>query len=89
MSAERRRAPRMTMSLPVKVWWEDSPPQELSTCDVSSSGLFLCCDPATFPPIGSEIEVQALNQGDGEDPPVIRARIVRICQGGIGIEVLD
>ena len=63
----------MPLSLPVAVRHPDYAEIEVITGDLSHGGAFLCCDPASFPPIGSEVEIQAIKPaGDGEDAPVIR-----------------
>ncbi len=90
MSDDRRRAPRMAMALPVVVRCPGYPEMILTTGDISRTGFYLCCDPATFPPIGTEVELQASKPaGDGEDPPLIRAQVVRADPHGVGLLALD
>jgi hypothetical protein len=77
----------MALSLPIEVRCTGFDPQQVYTGDISEGGAFLKCDPETSPPIGSELEVQALKpEGDGEPAPVVHARVVRSTTEGIGIE---
>ncbi len=60
------------------------------TRNISDGGLFLVLDDTELPPIGSEVQVCLKNQlGDGEEPPVNRARVVRHEDGGIGLQFLE
>ncbi len=78
------------MSLPVIVRCDGYPNMELCTGDISATGLFLHCDPQTFPPVGQSIQVQAASpSADGEPAPLLSARIVRATATGVGIEVID
>lgn len=89
MSEDRRKTPRMAMTLPVRVRCSGRPEIEVTTGDLSQGGAFLNGAPADFPPIGTEVQVQAVKPpGDGDPAPVIRARIVRSTPGGVGIEFL-
>lgn len=60
------------------------------TRNISDGGLFLVLDDIELPPVGSEVQVSLKNQlGDGEAPPVNRARVVRHEDGGIGLQFLE
>ena len=60
------------------------------TRNISDGGLFLILDNVEMPTIGTEVQVRLKNQlGDGEEPPINRARVVRHEPNGIGLEFLD
>lgn len=60
------------------------------TRNISDGGLFLILDNIEMPPVGTEVQVRLKNQlGDGEEPPINRARVVRHESDGIGLEFLD
>ena len=60
------------------------------TKNISDGGLFLILDDIEMPPIGTEVQVRLQNQlGDGEEPPVNRAMVVRNEGNGIGLEFLE
>lgn len=60
------------------------------TKNISDGGLFLVLDNIEIPPIGTEVQVRLQNQlGDGEEPPINRARVVRHEPDGIGLEFID
>lgn len=79
----------MALSLPIEIRSTGFDAQQVYTGDISEGGAFLKCDPTAFPPVGSELEVQAMKpEGDGEPAPVVHARVVRSTAEGIGIEFL-
>lgn len=60
------------------------------TRNISDGGLFLILDNIEMPTVGTEVQVRLKNQlGDGEEPPINRARVVRHEADGIGLEFLD
>ena len=60
------------------------------TRNISDGGLFLILDNVPMPTIGTEVQVRLKNQlGDGEEPPINRARVVRHEPDGIGLEFID
>ncbi|HEY9050114.1 MAG TPA: PilZ domain-containing protein [Gammaproteobacteria bacterium] len=60
------------------------------TRNISDGGLFLILDNIEMPTVGTEVQVRLKNQlGDGEEPPINRARVVRHESDGIGLEFLD
>lgn len=62
--------------------------RRFQTRDMSDGGVFLVSDGKPFPPVGSVIEVQVAAPVDGEPPPVVRARVVRVSREGMAIAFL-
>ncbi len=60
------------------------------TKNISDGGLFIVLDDTEMPPIGTEVQVRLKNQlGDGEEPPINRARVVRHDPDGVGLEFIE
>ncbi len=79
----------MPMTLPVEIRCDGYPLLTVSTGDISHGGAFLQCEVDEFPPVGTEIVMKAIKpMGDGEDPPLVKARIVRATADGVGVQFL-
>jgi len=52
---------------------------------MSNSGVFLECSGASCPPVGTELEVRISGLVDGEAPPLVRARVVRVTRDGMAV----
>jgi len=86
MSREQRRHPRINLQIEVELITPDLGSLTLQSSNLSNSGLFLCVEQSIPLQVGSEVCVrlkQAL--GDGE-PPLVKARVVRIEEQGIGLQ---
>jgi hypothetical protein len=86
MSREQRRHPRINLQIEVELITPDLGALTLQSGNLSNSGLFLCVEQSIPLQVGSEVCVrlkQAL--GDGE-PPLVKARVVRIEEQGIGLQ---
>ncbi len=58
--------------------------------NMSDGGVFLMTDDNALPLVGTEVKLRLKNQmGDGEDPPIISAIIVRQSTMGIGLEFIN
>lgn len=82
---EQRRHPRISIQIEVELIAPELGAITLNSGNLSNSGLFLCVDQSVPLQIGSEVSVrlkQAL--GDGE-APLVKARVVRIEEQGIGL----
>lgn len=78
------------MCFSVEVRYEDHPPQSLTTRDLSHGGAFIVKGDAPLPPVGAIVTVKAEKpEGDGAEPPVIRARVVRKTEDGIGVQFIS
>lgn len=60
----------------------------LHTRDISDSGAYVFCEPDSRAQVGDVVEVQV--QGlPGGDAPVVRMRVVRLDDTGMGLEFVD
>lgn len=86
---ELRKHPRMEMRLDVEMVWPRHMTLRLYTRDLSNSGAYLEALDQEIPPIGTEVTMKAVKpEGDGEEPPVIKARIVRVMIDGFAVEFM-
>ncbi len=86
MSRDLRRHPRINIHIEVELIAPELGTITLQSGNLSNSGLFLCVEQSVALQIGSEVHIrlkQAL--GDGE-PPLVKARVVRIENQGIGLQ---
>lgn len=86
MSREQRRHPRFNIQMEVELIAPELGALTLQSGNLSNSGLFLCVEQSIPLQVGSEVCVrlkQAL--GDGE-PPLVKARVVRVEEQGIGLQ---
>ncbi len=90
MSKERRRHVRIEVPMPVLVTHHALGTNELVTVDICDNGVFLKADADQCPPIGEEITLQIKGGllGDGGEPPLVPARVVRITENGMGVEFI-
>jgi hypothetical protein len=73
----------------VEVQIEGAEVMVLETIDISNGGAFIKAEPHQCPAIGTELSLTVKGQLAGEAPPTVRARVVRISAGGIGVEFLS
>lgn len=86
MSRDQRRHPRISLQIEVELIAPELGTITLQSDNLSNAGLFLCAEQSMPLQLGSEVCVrlkQAL--GDGE-PPLVKARVVRIEEHGIGLQ---
>jgi PilZ domain len=88
---EKRRDERVPLEVEVEVtvpglFWRKK--RILRTRDLSHNGVFVTCDGRQCPAVGTEIEIRLTGLVEGQDPPVVRARIVRIVEEGMAIQFL-
>ncbi len=90
MSVENRKHLRIGLIVDIDLTLPDQGLITVRTRNISDGGLFLVLDDVELPPVGTEVKVQLKNQlGDGEEPPVNRARVVRQEPSGIGLEFIE
>jgi len=89
-SSEQRKHLRIGLIVDIELTLPGEDTISVRTKNISDGGLFLVLDDSSLPPIGTEVRVRLKNQlGDGEDPPVNRAMVVRAENEGIGLEFLE
>lgn len=90
MSVENRKHLRIGLIVDIELTLQGNDPVTVRTRNISDGGLFLILDEVDLPDIGCEVQVRLKNQlGDGEEPPINRARVVRHENDGIGLEFLE
>jgi len=90
MSVENRKHLRIGLIVEIELTVPGQDMVCVNTRNISDGGLYLILDDIQLPDIGSEVQVRLKNQlGDGEEPPINRARVVRHEPDGIGLEFLD
>ena len=88
--ADQRKHPRVGFVVDVELTIPDHDPIVVRTKNVSDGGLFIVIDDTEMPPVGTEVTVRLKNQlGDGEEPPLNRALVVRKGPDGIGLAFVD
>ena len=82
---EQRRHPRIKIQLEIELLLPDDQSLMLQSGNMSQEGLFVRLDQELHPAVGSEVYVRLKNAlGDGE-PPLVKARVVRAEESGIGL----
>lgn len=88
--SEQRRHLRIGLVVEIELTLPGEQPVTVRTRNISDGGLFLILDDIDMPPIGTEVQVRLKHQlGDGEDPPINRARVIRHEPEGIGLAFLE
>jgi len=82
--SDKRKDSRLGIKLDVELHSEE---QELSlqTRDLSQSGVFLSAQESTLPVEGSIVELRIKQALGEEEPPLVRARVVRVDKDGIAL----
>lgn len=89
-SSELRRHLRIGLVVEIELTLPGAAPQIVRTKNISDGGLFLVIDEVKLPVVGTEVKVRLKNQlGDGEEPPVNRAKVVRHDPDGMGLEFIE
>jgi len=89
-SSEQRKHLRIGLIVDIELTLPGQENISVRTKNISDGGLFLVLDNTQMPPLGTEVQVKLKNQlGDGEEPPVNRAMVVRAEADGIGLEFLE
>lgn len=90
MSSENRKHLRIGLVVDIELTLPGNEPIDVRTRNISDGGLYIILDKISLPPIGTEVKVRLKNQmGDGEEPPINRALVVRHETDGIGLQFLE
>jgi len=88
--SEQRRHLRIGLVVEIELTLPEQKKVVVRTRNISDGGLFLVLDDTEMPPIGTEVQVRLKNQlGDGKEPPINRATVVRHGPDGIGLAFLE
>ena len=82
--SDKRKDSRLGIKLDVELHSEE---QELSlqTRDLSQSGVFLSAQESSLPAEGSIVELRIKQALGEEEPPLVKARVVRVDNDGIAL----
>jgi hypothetical protein len=83
----QRKFPRNPFVVNVKITHPDIGEKIVKTKDISEGGLFIITEPTEMPPIG-EIVVGQI-QGMMENAPIVKMKIVRINDEGVGLQFIE
>lgn len=88
-TTNKRSNIRHLISVPIKLVDSNGTEFHVVTDNISDCGLFLLFDETPFPAIGEIVQVQVMHAlGDGEEPPINNAEVVRHDPIGIGLKFL-
>ncbi|MGM0553962.1 MAG: PilZ domain-containing protein [Pseudomonadota bacterium] len=94
MTGERRRHPRIPMTVEVEAQCENGGKVTLTTNDISGGGAFLRWENVDAPGVGSLMQLGTDDElmlqvfgilGDGDAPPRVRAQVIRVMEDGIAV----
>ncbi len=89
MGSDQRNFARIPVPMDIEVRIEGAEALILETVDISNGGAFIKTEPQQCPAIGTELLLKVKGALGGEDPPTVRARVVRTTDEGMGVEFLD
>ncbi len=90
MSAENRKHLRIGLIVDIELTLPGQDMINVRTRNISDGGLYLILDDIELPSVDTEVKVRLKNQlGDGEEPPINRAKVVRHEPDGIGLVFLE
>lgn len=86
--SERRRQQRLSIKLEVELQC-DGTECLLKSKDLSNSGVFLEKDQTCLPEVGSIVYLRIKQDFADGEPPLVKARVVRIQDDGIALTFLE
>lgn len=85
-SPEQRKHPRIGISVTVELEPPETKRLTLATRDISDGGVFLECLPAQQLPIGTVVRLRTSDTLANDEPaPLVRAKVVRTTEDGMGL----
>lgn len=84
---DQRQAQRIAVELPMQVETMTGEVFLIQTWDFSASGVFLAVDDLVKQQFSMDDTVKIQFQGTNYTPPVIKARVMRITNTGIGLKI--
>lgn len=88
MSRDKRAFSRIPLPMDIEVRAEGAEVMVLVTVDISNGGAFIKAEAGQCPAIGTELQLKVRGQLAGEEPPTVRARVVRTTAEGMGVQFL-
>ncbi|MDX2504190.1 MAG: PilZ domain-containing protein [Gammaproteobacteria bacterium] len=83
---DKRKSERYPFTTDVKISHPDIGEKIVKTKDISDSGVFILVEPTVMPPIGEIVQGQV--QGEHDDMPVVKMKIVRMEDDGLGLQFI-
>lgn len=83
----KREHPRYPLSVDVKISHPDIGEKMVKTRNISDSGLFILVEPTAMPPVGEIVQGQV--QGEHDDMPIVKMKIVRMEDDGLGLQFIE
>ena len=83
----KREHPRHPLSVDVKITHADFGEKIVKTRNISDSGLFILVEPTAMPALGEIVQGQV--QGEHDDMPVVKMKIVRMEDDGLGLRFIE
>lgn len=87
MAQENRKHSRTPLSARVKISHTSFGTIIATTRDISDGGMFVVKSDVEFPPIGSVMEVQAMDMP--VEAPILNVQIMRLMDDGAGLMFCD
>ena len=84
----RRRCVRTKLRAAVKISHPEVGDLKLHTADISDGGAYIFSEGNSVPAVGEIVNVQLQGIGDGE-APIVKMKIVRLDNSGMGLEFLS
>lgn len=83
----KRKHERYLFTTEVKISHPGFGEKIVKTKDISDSGVFILVEPTAMPPVGEIVQGQV--QGGAEDMPVVKMKIVRMDDDGLGLQFIE
>ena len=85
--SDKREHPRYPFTTDIKIAHPEFGEKIVKTKDISDSGVFILVEPTAMPPIGEVVQGQV--QGGADDMPVVKMKIVRMEDDGLGLQFIE
>lgn len=86
--SDKRKENRLGIRLDVEVQTSDFE-CSMQTRDLSNSGVFLEKSESHMPTEGDIVQIRIKQNFDGGEPPIVRARVVRVDDDGIALAFIS
>ncbi|MGD8926828.1 MAG: PilZ domain-containing protein [Thioalkalispiraceae bacterium] len=86
--SDKRKESRLGIKLEVELKTQEQA-LSLETRDLSNSGVFLTANETSLPVEGSIVELRIKQPLGDTDPPLVKARVVRIDNDGIALAFIN
>lgn len=84
---DRREHQRIALRVDIKISHPDIGEKIVKTKNFSEGGLFVLIEPSDLPAVGELVDGQV--QGTTEDAPVVKMKIIRVANDGVGLQYVN